>query len=102
MAAARRRDRRPSTHASAVSGIEIEPPRPSLQAGPDPTAAALDGGRVDVVDEDLVAGFERELGDPGAHRPGPDDADELDRLDARLGHGQTGLMASNGWRQSAQ
>ena len=82
--------------------IEIEPPRPSLQARPDPATAALDGGRVDVVDQDLVAGFERELGDPGAHRPGPDDADELDRLDPRLGHGQTGLMASNGWRQSAQ
>ena len=57
--------------------------------------------RVDVVDQDLMAGFERQLGDPGAHRPGPDDADELDRLDP-IGHGQTGLIASNGWRQSVQ
>ena len=48
---------------------------------------ALDRGGVHVVERDPVAGLERELGDPGAHRPGPDDADRSrsrpssDRLD---------------------
>ena len=37
---------------------------------------ALDGGFIDVVEHDLVAGLERELGDPGAHRPGSDHADD--------------------------
>ena len=37
---------------------------------------------VDVVEDDLVAGLEGELGDPGAHRPGPDDADDPGPPDA--------------------
>ncbi len=45
-----------------------------------------------------MTGFEGELGDPRAHRAGTDHADRT----AAVVHGQTGLIASNGWRQSAQ
>jgi hypothetical protein len=33
------------------------------------------------MEDDLVACFEGNLGDPGAHRPGPDDADDIHRSD---------------------
>ena len=82
-------------------GIEIEAGGAPFEAGPDARPAALDGGRVDVVDADLVAGFERELGDPRAHRPGTHHADDA-RRGLERGQAQTGLIASNGWRQSAQ
>ena len=51
------------------------------EAVADPCPPALDRGLVDVVEDDLVAGLERELGDARAHRPGADDPDDL------LGHG---------------
>ncbi len=42
-----------------------------------------------------MTGLDGQLGDPRAHRAGPDHADDA-------GHRQTGLIASNGWRQSRQ
>ena len=64
----------------------------SLETRRDAPAGALDGGRVDVVEDDLVAGRQHDLGDAGTHRPGADEADRR----------HTGFIASNGWRQSRQ
>ena len=85
--------------------IEIQLPGAPRQPVAYPLATALDGGVVDVVEDDLAARFERHLPDPGAHRPGPDDPDDGRQCVARRRRGlahQTDLMASNGWRQSAQ
>ena len=38
--------------------------------------AALDRGRIDVVEDDLGAGLERDLRDAGTHRAGAHDADD--------------------------
>ena len=70
-----------------LSLVEVEARGPADEAVADPLPAAFDGGLVDVVEDDLVAVLEGELGDPGAHRPGPDDADHhavprSDRLEA--------------------
>ena len=46
------------------------------EADADPLDPSLERLLVDVVEHDLVAGLERDLGDPGAHRPGADDADD--------------------------
>ncbi len=73
---------------------------PSVKACPDARPSSLDRRGVDVVQDDLVPGLERDLGDPGAHRARPDDADD-DRARRWCGH-QTGFIASNGWRQSRQ
>ena len=67
-------------------------PRPSRQAIVHPGDGPLDGHRVNVVQEDLVATLERDLRDPRAHRPRADDPDGR----------HTGFIASNGWRQSRQ
>ena len=86
--------------------IEVQLPGAPRQPVADPFAAALDGGVIDVIEDDLAAGFERDLRDPGTHRPGPDDPDDgrqdLARRRRRGLDHQTDLMASNGWRQSAQ
>ena len=78
--------------------IEVEPGGAPFEAAPDPCPATLDGGRVDVVHPDGMTRLERELRDPGAHRAGAHHADRVATVD----HGQTGLMASNGCRQSVQ
>lgn len=82
--------------------IEIQSRCAALEPGLDPRTSALDGGRVHVVKKDPVAGLQCELGDAGAHRPGTDHADDLDRAGHGDRHDQTGLIASNGWRHSAQ
>ena len=79
-------------------GIVGDLRRPPRQAVRDPVAAMSERRLVDVVEDDLVAGLERELGDPRAHHPGTDDADEGEPIDRH----QMGLNASNGWRQSRQ
>ena len=78
---------RPSASAAPVAG-GIAP----LQASGDRVRGPLDGQRIHVVQDDLVAGREDDLGDAGTHRPGADDADD----------GHTGFIASNGCRQSRQ
>jgi hypothetical protein len=82
-------------------GVEVETRGAPLQPAADPGAPALDGSRVDIVEAYLVAGLERELGDPRAHRPGADDTDDADRGD-RDAHSSDRLVDSNGWRQSPQ
>ena len=86
--------------------IEAELRRPSRQAVADPLAPTLEGRVVDVVEDDLAARLEGDLRDPGAHRPGTDDADDdRSRVAGRPRRGpahQTVLIDSNGWRQSAQ
>ena len=62
-------------------GVEIETGGAPFEAGPDARPAALDRGRVDVVQDHVVARLERELGDPGAHRPGTDDRDDAHGAD---------------------
>ena len=56
-------------------GVELELRRAAGEPVADPVRPRSMAAVVDVVEDDLVAGLERELGDPGAHRPGPDDAD---------------------------
>ncbi len=73
-------------------GVKVQSRGAPFEAASDTRPAALDGGRIDVVDPDLVSRLERELGDPGAHRAGTDHADRV----VAIAHGQTGLMASNG------
>ena len=58
-----------------VRGAALEP---TLDAG----SSALDGGGIDVVEDDLGAGLERDLRDAGTHRARTDDADDRER--ARL------------------
>ena len=79
-------------------GVEVQSRGAARQTVADPALDAGDRGRVEVVDADVVAGLEGDLGDAGAHRAG---ADDPDRPDLRA-HGQIGLIASNGWRQSRQ
>ena len=56
--------------------VELELRCPPSEADTDPLHACLERLFVDVVEDDFVARFERDLGDPGAHRPGADDADD--------------------------
>ena len=61
--------------------VVLSPSRSELAGAPrqavaDARAAALDGRLVHVVEDDLVAVLERDLGDPGTHRPRADDADD--------------------------
>ena len=77
--------------------VEVEPAGAPLEARPDALATALDRGRVHVVEVDPMAGLDGQLRDPGTHRAGPDDADGAGQRSR-----QTGLIASNGWRQSRQ
>ncbi len=95
------RARRPSIQASADFGVEVQAPGASFETGSDARPSSLDRGGVDVMQHHRVAGLERQLGDPGAHRAGSDHADD-DRARRRRGHHQTGLIASNGCRQSRQ
>ena len=79
--------------------------RPPGQPVEDPFARGIEGGLVDVVEDDLAASLECHLPDPGAHRPGTDDADDRGQSPGRGSRRrlhQTGLIDSNGWRQSAQ
>ncbi len=48
-------------------GIELQPRGPPGEAVADAPATALDRGVVDVVQDDLAIGFERDLRDPGTH-----------------------------------
>ncbi len=50
----------------------------------DPLARSLAARRLDLVADRVEAGLDRELRDPGAHRPKPDHPDRLDR--PRHGH----------------
>ena len=59
-----------------VRGAALEP---TLDAG----SSALDRGGIDVVEDDLGAGLERDLRDAGTHRARAHDADDRER--ARLG-----------------
>ncbi len=97
----------PGSHPVVGVGlVEAELRGASRQSVADPLAASLDGRLVDVVEDDLAAGLERDLADPRAHRPGADDADDGGQTVARRRRGalahQTDLIDSNGWRQSAQ
>jgi hypothetical protein len=56
--------------------VELELRRAPPQPGPDPLDATVERLLVDVVEDDLVARLERDLGDPGAHRPSADDTDD--------------------------
>jgi len=78
--------------------VEIESTRAALQSAPDARTTALDRLGIDVVDPDRGTRLQRELGDPCAHRPGPDDA----HRSSGSAHRQTGLMASNGRPPSGQ
>ncbi len=64
-----------------------QPARPAGQPVGDPGPSPLEGGGIDVVEEDPGARLERDLGDPGTHRAGADDAeDERTRAErGRLG-----------------
>ena len=57
-------------------GIQLETGRPPFEPGADPRPSAVDRLGVDIVEEDLVTGFDRQLGDARAHRPRPDHADD--------------------------
>ena len=76
------RHRRPQVRKSPVDPlvdrirVELELRGPPAKADPDPLHPCLERLFVDVVEHDLVARFERDLGDPRAHRPGADDADD--------------------------
>ena len=65
-------------------GVELQSRRAAGEPVTDPLPPALDRGLVDVVEDDLVAGLERELGDPGAHRSGADDPDDVRWTSDRL------------------
>ncbi len=73
-------------------GVEVQLRRPPGQPFAHPSRGPLDSHVVDVVDDDLPAGLERDLGDPGAHHAGPHDPDGR----------HTDLRASNGCRQPRQ
>ncbi len=77
-------------------GIEVEPAGAPLEAGPDALAAALDRGGVHVVEEDPWPASSASWAIPAPIVPAPTTPT------TRAGHRQTGLIASNGWRQSAQ
>ena len=73
--------------------------RPPCQPVEDPFARGVEGRLVDVVEDDLAAGLECHLADPGPHRPGTDDADDRGQRPARRSRHrlhQTGLIDSNG------
>ena len=79
-----------------VDGIGIQ-----VQAGGSPRQPVahacrrpFDGVKVDIVEQDLPAGFERDLGDARSHHAGADDPEG----DAR----HTDFSASNGWRHPRQ
>ena len=55
--------------------VELELRGPPAKADTDALHPCLERLFVDVVERDFVARFERNLGDPRAHRPGADDAD---------------------------
>src|SRR5206468_1097097 len=57
-------------------GIQVEARGTTGEPVPDAIGRVLEGRLVDVVQDDLVAGFESELGDAGPHGPRPDDADD--------------------------
>ena len=73
-------------------GVEVELRGAPAKSVTDAFGGALDRITVDVVEDDLPAGLERDLGDPGAHHPGAHDADDR----------HTDFIASNGWRQPLQ
>ena len=95
------RSSRPSTQ-SSIGRRRDRAWRPVGEALADPRSAALDRGRVDVVEDDLVAGLERDLGDAGAHRPGADHADDLVRHRSSLGMKQPPPPAQLGRRWTAK
>ena len=57
-------------------GVEAQLRRAFCEPVADPFTTPLDGGLVDVVNDDLVAVLEGELGDPGTHRSRADHADD--------------------------
>ena len=57
-------------------GVELELRRTPPEADANPLDPSLERLLVDVVQRDLVARLERDLGDPRAHRPGAHDADD--------------------------
>ena len=61
-------------------GVEVQLGGPAGESLANAETAALDRLLVDVVEHDLVAVLQADLGDPGAHRPGPDDPDDLQAL----------------------
>ena len=76
------RHRRPQVRKAPVDPlvdrirVELELRGPPAKADADALHPCLERRFVDVVEDDLVARFERDLGDPGAHRPGAHDADD--------------------------
>jgi len=52
-------------------GVEIELRRAASETVPDPGSASLDRSLVHIVEDDLVAVFEGELGDPAPIVPAP-------------------------------
>ena len=56
--------------------VELELRRAPAEAGADPLDPSFERLLVDVVEHDLVARLERDLGDPRAHRPRADDTDD--------------------------
>ena len=74
--ASRKPASRPETQSSIAVRVQVETSGASPQAVADARATALDRGFIDVVEHDLVARLERELGDPGAHGPGSDHPDD--------------------------
>jgi hypothetical protein len=83
--------------------VEIEAHGPPAKTITHPDPAPLDRRLVDIMEHDLVSGLERELGDPGAHRPGSNHAHDLALGGAGLaGHDQIDLKCSNGWQQAVQ
>ena len=76
------RDRRPQVREPTVDPlvdrvrVELELRRTPPEADANPLDPSLERLFVDVVQHDLVARLERDLGDPRAHRPGAHDADD--------------------------
>ena len=73
-------------------GIQIQLGSAPRETVADALARAVDRLRIDVVDQDLPAVFQPDLGDPRTHHPGADDAERR----------HTSFIASNGWRQARQ
>ncbi len=73
-------------------GIQVQAGGSPLQPVAHACRRPFDGIEVDVVEQDLPAGFERDLGDARSHHAGADDPD------AR----HTDFSASNGWRHPRQ
>ena len=73
-------------------GVKVESGGAPREPVADARGRPLDRVEVDIVEHDLPAGFERDLGDSRTHHAGADDPDGC----------HTAFSASNGWRHPRQ